>query len=79
MFHEEFFELGSFLNDLYDRPDPTTFKVNHAFQVKKELAHLGYCQEFHGESELEKNYKKENSHSNAKMKRGIRNIFKHLN
>ena len=35
MFHENFFDLESFLNDLYDRPDPKTVNINHVFQVKK--------------------------------------------
>ena len=34
MFHENFFDLESFLNDLYDKPDPKTVNINHVFQVK---------------------------------------------
>ena len=34
MFHENFFDLESFLNDLYDRPDLKTFNINYVFQVK---------------------------------------------
>ena len=56
MFHEKFFDLESFLDDLYDRPDPKTVNITHVFRMKKELAHIGYCQEFHGEAESEQNY-----------------------
>ena len=44
MFHENFFDLGSFLDDIYDRSDPKTVNINHVFQVKKESAHIGCCQ-----------------------------------
>ena len=47
--------------------------------MKKESAHIGYPQEFHGKSESEHNYKKENDYINAQRKRRVRNIFKHLN
>ena len=78
MFHETFFDLESFLNDLYNRPDPKTVKFKHVFQVKKESSHIGYHQEFHGESESKENYKKENYYRGAQKNRIIRNIFKHL-
>ena len=32
--YEKFFDLESFLNDLYDRPDPKNVNINHIFQVK---------------------------------------------
>ena len=51
MFHEKFFDLGSLLDDLYDRPDPKTVNINYVFKVKKESAHIGYCQQFHGRVE----------------------------
>ena len=35
MFHKKCFDLESLLNDLWDRPDPKTFNINHVFQVKK--------------------------------------------
>ena len=35
MFHQNLFDLESFLNDIYDRPDRKTVNVNHVFQVKK--------------------------------------------
>ena len=35
MFHEKFFGLESFLNDLYYIPDPKTVNINHVFQMKK--------------------------------------------
>ena len=41
MLHENFFDLESFLNNHYDIPDPKTVNINHAFQVKKESAHIG--------------------------------------
>ena len=34
MFHENFFELVSFLDGLYDILDPKTVKINHVLQVK---------------------------------------------
>ena len=34
MFHETFFDLESFMNDLYNRTDPETVNVNHIFHVK---------------------------------------------
>ena len=47
MFHEKFFNLELFLDDIYDIPDPKTVNINHVFQVKKESANIGYGQEFH--------------------------------
>ena len=38
MFHENFFELGSLLNIIYDRPDPKTVNINHVSR-KKKIAH----------------------------------------
>ena len=35
MYHENFFEMEWFLNDLYDRPDTKNINMNHAFQVKE--------------------------------------------
>ena len=35
IFHENFFDLESFLNHIHDIPDPKTTNVNHVFQVKK--------------------------------------------
>ena len=70
--------MVSFLDDLYDRPDPKTVNINHVFQVKKESAHIGYRQEFHGKSDSEHNYKKNNEYSNAQSKRRFRKKFKHL-
>ena len=78
MFHEHFFDLVSFMDDLYDRTDPKIININHVFQVKKESAHIGYCQEFHGEAESEHNYKKGGTYINLQRKIIIRNIFKHL-
>ena len=74
--HENFFDLELFLNGLYNRPDTKTVNINHVFQVKKELAHIGYHQEFHGEAESKRNYNKDNAYSGAQRKRIIRNIFK---
>ena len=51
MSNENFFDLVYFLDDFYDRPSPKTVNINHFFQLKKDLAHIGYCQEFHGEAE----------------------------
>ena len=65
IFHEKFFDFVSFMDDLYNRPDPKTFNINHVFHVKKGLAHIWYCQEFHSEAESEHNYKKYNSYRNA--------------
>ena len=33
-YHGNFFDLESFLNDLYDIPDPNTANINHVFWVK---------------------------------------------
>ena len=46
--------------------------------MKKESAHIGYCQEFHGTAESKHNYDKENTYSSTQRKIIIRNIFKHL-
>ena len=78
IFHEKLFYLESFLNDLYNIPNPKTVNINHVFQVKKESAHIGYQQEFYGEAESKHNYKKDTAYSGAQRKRRIRNIFKHL-
>ena len=51
MFHETFFGLESFRDDLYVRPDPRTVNINHVFLLKKDFSHIGYCQELHGEAE----------------------------
>ena len=51
MFHENFFDLESFLDDLYERPDPKTFNINHVFQVRIESEHVCYRQDFHVEAE----------------------------
>ena len=56
-----------------------TGNINHVFHVKKELAQIGYRQDFHGEAESEHNDKKDNSYRNEKRKRIIHKIFKHLN
>ena len=64
MLHENFFDLGSFLNDLYYRPDTKTFNINNIFQFKKDLAHIGYRQDFYGEAESEHNYNMNNAYSN---------------
>ena len=34
-FTKNFFDLESFLNDVYDRPDSKTVNINHVFQMKK--------------------------------------------
>ena len=73
-----FFDLESSLKDLYDIPDPKTVNINHVFQVKKDSAHIGYHQYFHGEAESKHNYKKDNSYRSSQRKIIIRNIFKHL-
>ena len=78
MSHENFFDLESFLNDLCNRTDPKTVNINHDSQVKKESAHIGYCQEFHGEAEPKQNYKKDNAYIGAQRNRRIRKNFKHL-
>ena len=75
MIHEKFFDLASFMDDLYDRPDPKTVNINNVFQVKKESAHIGYLQDFHGEAESEHNYKDDNAYSNEQRNIIIRNIF----
>ena len=46
-------------------PYPITININHVFQVKNELAYIGYRQEFRGEANSEQNYKKEDSYSNS--------------
>ena len=71
MFHENFFDLESFLNDLYERPDPKTVNINHVFQVKKQSAGIVYRQEFHGEAESKHNYKKVNVYIGAHRMRMI--------
>ena len=78
MFHEKFFELVSFLDDLYDKPDPKTININGVFRVKKESSHIGYRQEFHGEVELKHNYNRYNTYINSQSKIRIRKSFKHL-
>ena len=60
MFHETFFDLESFMNDLYNRTDPKTANINNAFQLKKDSAHIGYCKEFHDKAESKQNYNKDN-------------------
>ena len=35
MFHEKFIDLETFINYLYDRPDPKTANINNVLQVKK--------------------------------------------
>ena len=35
MFHKNFFDLESFLNDIYDRPGPRNVNINYVFQTKK--------------------------------------------
>ena len=65
MIHENFLYLESFLNELYNIPDPKTVNINHVFQVKKESAHIGYFQELHSEEESKHNYKKKNNYSGA--------------
>ena len=42
MFHENFFDLVSFLDDIYDTPDPKTVNTNHGLHVKKGSAHIVY-------------------------------------
>ena len=44
MFHENFFDLESLQNYLYDITDPKPVNINHIFQVKKESTHIGYRQ-----------------------------------
>ena len=61
MFHENFFDLVSFLDDIYDTPDPKTVNTNHGLHVKKGSAHIFYRLQFHGEAESEHNYNKYNS------------------
>ena len=78
MFHEHLFDLVSFLDDLYNRTDRKNVNINCVFQVKKESAKIGYCQEFHDEAESEHNYNKYNAYSNAQRNRIIINISKHL-
>ena len=34
MFHENFFDLESLLDDPFDRPYPKSFNINNIFQVK---------------------------------------------
>ena len=43
-FHEKLFDLASFLDDLYNIPDPKTVNINHVFQVKNESEKIGCCQ-----------------------------------
>ena len=62
IFHENFFDLVSFLDDIYGILDPKNVNINHFFQVKKDLACIGYHQEFHGEADSEQNNNKENSY-----------------
>ena len=78
MFHEHFFELELFLNDIYDRPDPKTVNTNHVLKAEKDPAYIGYHQELHGDTEYKHNDNKENFHRVVQRKRKIRNIFKHL-
>ena len=79
MFHDNFFDLVSFLYGLYDRLDTKTVNINHVFQVKKESTHIGYRRYFYREADSEQNHKKDNTYRNVQSKRRIRNIFKHLN
>ena len=78
-YHENFFDLESFLNDLYNITDTETVKINNLFQVKKKSSHIGYHQEFHDKVESNHNYKKENAYDGAQRKRISRNIFKYVN
>ena len=75
MFHENFFDLGSFVDDIYDRPDTKTVNINHFFQVKKESPHIGYHQEFHDEAGSENNFKKDNAYSGTQRNIRIINIL----
>ena len=34
MFHQNFFDLESILNDIYDRPDTKTVNINHVLHMK---------------------------------------------
>ena len=54
-------DLASLLNDIYAIPDPKTVNINHVFQVKKYLAHIGYHQELHDEAEPKHDYKNDNA------------------
>ena len=42
MFHENFFNLESYLNDLYNIPDTKTVNINHVFQVGTHWLLLGF-------------------------------------
>ena len=74
MFHENFFDLESFLNDLYGRPNIITVKINNVFQVEKESAKNGYLQQLHCETESKHIYKKENTYKGAQRKIRIRKV-----
>ena len=71
IFHEKFLDLESFLNDRYERPYPKTVNINHVLQVKRQSAHIGNHQEFHGKEESKNNYKKDKSYIGAHRKRRI--------
>ena len=78
MFHEKFFDLELFLNDLCNIPDPKTFNINHVFQVEKESSHIGYHQEFHGKSKYKQNYNMNNYYSDENSKICFRKHFRYL-
>ena len=65
IFHEIFFELEQLLNDRYNRPDTKTVNINHVFQLKKQLVHIGYHPDFHGEAESEQNFNRDNACRNS--------------
>ena len=52
--------------------------MNHVFQVKKQSAYIGYCEEFHGNAQSKHDYKKDNAYRGTQRKRRIINISKHL-
>ena len=74
MYHEKFFDLELFLNDICNIPDPKTVNINLILLVKKERTPIGYCQEFCGDAESKQDDKKDNAYSVAQRKITIRKI-----
>ena len=81
MSHENFFDLGSFLDDLYyDRPDPKKCQHPSCLPGKKVFGtHWLYCQEFHYEGRFRTEFiRRTMPTSMHKLKIIIRKKVKHL-
>ena len=63
--YENFFDLESFLNDLYGRFDYKTFNINHVFQVKNIRHALVIFKSSMTRHIIKKNYNKDNAYSGS--------------